>query len=269
MKLAMLENEPVVITGTPEDLSAAPIQNADLVMAAWALGAERLSLGKAQTIQPDQLICPLPESRQVFAVGMNYAAHTKELHVAAPKAPSVFTKFPSSLTGPTVTVPHHGTKTDWETELVVVIGQGGRDISQGDALNHVAGYMVGQDLSDRAVQFINDPPQFSLAKSFAGYGPIGPWLTTPDEVPDLARQTLTTTVNGQAMQRSLLSDLIFSPADLVAYLSSIVELMPGDLIFTGTPSGTGVGRDPQIFLQAGDQLVSQITGLGTLHITIA
>lgn len=269
MKIGMINNGPVVVTEGNGTLHAAPITNAETVMAAWALGAERLTTGPQEEIQPVQLVCPLPDSRQVFAVGMNYAAHTKELGVAAPKAPSVFTKFPSSLTGPTVTVAHHGEKTDWETELVVVIGQGGRDIAESDALNHVAGYMVGQDLSDRAVQFINDPPQFSLAKSFAGYGPIGPWLTTPDEVPDLAQQTLTTTVNGATMQQSTLADLIFSPATLVSYLSHIVALEPGDLIFTGTPSGTGVGRQPQIFLHAGDQLTSRITGLGTLHITIA
>jgi 2-keto-4-pentenoate hydratase/2-oxohepta-3-ene-1,7-dioic acid hydratase in catechol pathway len=107
-----------------------------------------------------------------------------------------------------------------------------------------------------------------LAKSFAGYGPIGPWLTTADEMPNLDKQTVTTMVNGQLMQESTLGHLIFSPAALVAYLSSIVALYPGDLIFTGTPSGTGVGHDPQIFLQAGDKIVSAITGLGSLHITM-
>lgn len=269
MKIGMIENGPVAVTEKDWQFQVVPIEGADTVMQAWAAGEQRLDFGNPRPLVPQELVCPIPEARQVFAIGMNYADHTKELHVTAPKAPSVFTKFPSSLTGPNVTVAHHGEKTDWESELVVVIGQGGRDITESDAANHIAGYMVGQDLSDRTVQFLNDPAQFSLAKSFAGYGPIGPWLTTADEMPNLDKQTVTTMVNGQLMQESTLGHLIFSPAALVAYLSSIVALYPGDLIFTGTPSGTGVGHDPQIFLQAGDKIVSAITGLGSLHITMS
>ena len=149
-----------------------------------------------------------------------------------------------------------------------MIGKGGREIAAADAMAHVAGVMVGEDLSDRAVQFENDNPQFSMGKSFENYAPVGPWLTTVDELTNLDDEVITTTVNGQTMQQAPLSQLIFKVPDLVHYLSTICELQPGDLIFTGTPSGTGVGRNPQVFLQAGDQLCGQITHLGALNIKI-
>ncbi|MFJ6962588.1 MAG: fumarylacetoacetate hydrolase family protein, partial [Lactiplantibacillus plantarum] len=206
--------------------------------------------------------------QQIFAVGMNYRDHSAEIHITLPKVPSIFTKFSSSLAPANVTVVTHGPETDWETELVVMIGKGGRDIATADAMAHVAGVMVGEDLSDRAVQFENDNPQFSMGKSFENYAPVGPWLTTVDELANLDDEVITTTVNGQTMQQAPLSQLIFKVPDLVHYLSTVCELQPGDLIFTGTPSGTGVGRNPQVFLQAGDQLCGQITHLGTLNITI-
>ncbi|GAB5056196.1 hypothetical protein COSHB9_05830 [Companilactobacillus alimentarius] len=128
--------------------------------------------------------------------------------------------------------------------------------------------MVGQDLSDRQLQFANSNPQFSLAKSYQNFSPIGPWLTTPDEIPDLTSLTITTEVNGQEKQHSQLGNLIFNPEKLVNYLSSITELFPGDLIFTGTPGGVGFGRNPKEFLQSGDQLVSKIDQLGQLTINM-
>lgn len=215
---------------------------------------------------PNFLEAPISQPRQIYAVGFNYRDHLKELKTKAPTVPNIFTKFVSSLTGPNPTVKIPSPMTDWETELVIVIGQGGRNISLDSAKKHIAGYMVGQDLSDRQLQFANDEPQFSLAKSYENFSPVGPWLTTPDEIDDLGSLTITTTLNGVEKQRSQLKNLIFDPAKLVSYLSSITELYPGDLIFTGTPGGVGAGRNPQEFLKPGDKLVSRIDQLGQLTI---
>ena len=136
-------------------------------------------------------------------------------------------------------------------------------------MRHVAGWMVGEDLSDRAIQFANAEPQFPFAKSFQNYSPIGPWITSPDETANLDQLQITTTVNGQVMQQASLDQLIFKVPTLIHYLSGIVALQPGDLIFTGTPSGTGVGRGPQVFLKPGDQVTAAITELGALQLTMA
>lgn len=216
----------------------------------------------------DGLTMPIAHPQQIFAVGFNYRDHLQELQTKAPSTPNIFTKFISSLANPKVTVDIPSPKTDWETELVIVVGVGGRNITKPDALKHIAGYMVGQDLSDRQLQFANSDPQFSLAKSYRNFSPIGPWLTTPDEIDDLSQLNITTTVNGIEKQHSQLGNLIFDPSDLISYLSSITELYPGDLIFTGTPGGVGAGRNPQEFLQPGDQLISRIDQLGQLTINL-
>ncbi|WP_125767568.1 fumarylacetoacetate hydrolase family protein [Lapidilactobacillus wuchangensis] len=265
MKLAMYQNQPILI----QDQQYRPILNETNVQALLLQLDQPLNLGSVQPL-PDlrELQAPITAPQQIFAVGFNYRQHLTELATQAPQSPNVFTKFPSSLTGPAPTVQIPSPKTDWETELVIVIGAGGRQISTAAAMNHVAGYMVGQDLSDRQLQFANDKPQFSLAKSYANFAPTGPWLTTADEVDHLGDLILTTTVNGVEKQHSQLKNLIFGVADLVSYLSTIVALVPGDLIFTGTPGGVGAGRSPQEFLQSGDQLISQITQLGKLTIDL-
>lgn len=266
MKIGRLNDHPFVLDS---DTTGHVITNFTSLTALLQEPPATWQAGPTQPFTTADLQAPIPQPGQVFAIGMNYADHSKEIHLDLPKTPSIFTKFPSSITGPTPTVQHHGTKTDWETELVVVIGTGGRNISEAAAPAHIAGYMVGEDLSDRAVQFANDPAQFSLGKSFENYAPIGPWLTTPADVGDLAQFEITTTVNGSVMQHAPLSQMVFDVPTLVAYLSTIVELRPGDLIFTGTPEGTGTGHDPQRFLQAGDHLTGTITGLGELAITIS
>lgn len=214
----------------------------------------------------NKLAAPITNPRQIFAVGFNYRDHLDELNTAAPLVPNIFTKFISSLTGPNPTVHIPSPMTDWETELVIVIGHGGRNIELTDAVKHIAGFMVGQDLSDRKLQFANEQPQFSLAKSYENFSPIGPWLTTADEIDDLSDLTISTQLNGVEKQHSKLGNLIFDPSDLVSYLSTITELYPGDLIFTGTPGGVGAGRTPKEFLQPGDTLVSSIEKLGQLTI---
>ncbi len=265
MKIGMLKQQPFLIDSST---SGRIITNYATISAALQATTAKWQLGTAQTFTPDQLTAPIPATNQIFAIGMNFLDHSKEIHMELPKVPSVFTKFSSSLAAPNTTVATHGAQTDWETELVVVIGKGGRDINVAQAADHVAGYLVGEDLSDREVQFANTPPQFSLGKSFANFAPIGPWLTTPDEMTALDQAVITTKVNGEIMQQAPLSQLIFTVPKLISYLSSIVELQPGNLIFTGTPSGTGVGHEPQIFLKPGDQVTGEITGLGQLNLTM-
>ncbi|MCH4057191.1 MAG: fumarylacetoacetate hydrolase family protein [Lactobacillaceae bacterium] len=265
MKLAMYQQQPILI----QENHYRPILNESTVQALLPQLNQVLNLGPVQPLpELQELQAPVTTPRQIFAVGFNYREHLTELATQAPKSPNVFTKFPSSLAGPRPTVKIPSPQTDWETELVIVIGRGGRQFTTATALDHVAGYMVGQDLSDRQLQFANDKPQFSLAKSYANFAPMGPWLTTIDEVADLGSLTLSTTVNGVEKQKSSLAHLIFGVPELVSYLSQIVALYPGDLIFTGTPGGVGAGRSPQEFLHSGDQLVSRIEQLGELVINL-
>jgi 2-keto-4-pentenoate hydratase/2-oxohepta-3-ene-1,7-dioic acid hydratase in catechol pathway len=213
----------------------------------------------------DPRLGPVVNPQQVFAIGLNYRRHATESGLGVPTEPMVFTKFNSSVCGPNESLPIPGATTDYEAELVVVIGATVRDVSVDDALNVVAGYCVGQDFSERDVQFRSTPAQFSLAKSFRNFAPIGPWLTTADDVPDPQDLTIGTRLNGSSMQDSRTSDMVFSVAELIAYLSSVCELRRGDLIFTGTPEGVGQNRTPPVFLQPGDVIETTIEGLGTIR----
>ena len=199
----------------------------------------------------DPRLGPIVHSQQVFAIGRNYRAHAEETGAKVPTEPMVFTKFTSSLCGPNDSLPIPGPATDYEAELVVVIGTTSRDVSVEDALSVVAGYCVGQDYSEREWQYRNSPAQFSLAKSFKNFSPIGPWLTTADEVSDPNALTIRTQLNGETMQDSNTSNMIFSVEHLIAYVSSVCELRRGDLIFTGTPEGVGQARDSAGLLEAG------------------
>ncbi|MET0902701.1 MAG: fumarylacetoacetate hydrolase family protein [Acidimicrobiales bacterium] len=211
------------------------------------------------------LQAPVPRPRQVFAIGMNYAAHAAEAGVEEPTFPPTFTKFPTCLTGPDATVELPTEFVDWEVELVVAIGRHAYEVEAGQGWAHVAGLTVGQDLSERIVQTRPPAPQVSLGKSFPGFGPIGPWVITPDEIDDPDDLELGCTVNGEEVQKSRTSDLIFGVDALIHLLSGITPLLPGDLIFTGTPSGVGGTRTPPRFLAPGDELVSTIEGIGTIH----
>lgn len=212
---------------------------------------------------------PVPMPRQVFAIGLNYAEHAAEVSVPLPEELTVFTKFASSLAPPYGTVALPPGTVDWEVELVVVIGRGGRSISTGTAWDHVAGLTVGQDLSERTRQLRGSSAQYSLAKSFAGFAPVGPVLVTPDEFDDPDDIELGCLLNGEVVQHSRTSDLVFPVPEIIARLSEVVELTPGDAIFTGTPSGVGVGRSPQRFLSPGDELVTYATGVGEMRHTFA
>jgi 2,4-diketo-3-deoxy-L-fuconate hydrolase len=202
---------------------------------------------------------------QVFAIGLNYRTHAKEMGFTLPSKPMVFTKFTSSLAGANASFEVASERTDYEAELVVVIGKQGRRISTDDALSHVAGYCVGQDLSDRELQLAGSPAQFSLGKSYEHYSPLGPWLTSADEVTNPNRLKISCSLNEVVMQDASTSDMVFSIAQLVSYLSSVVEVYPGDIIFTGSPDGVGQGRTPPVFLKSGDVLETTIEGLGTIR----
>lgn len=205
---------------------------------------------------------PVPSPRSVFAVGLNYRSHAAESGMELPANPLVFTKFPSCLVGPRHDVHLHAQAGDYEVELVVVIGKGGRDIPAERAWEHVVGLTVGQDISDRALQFAAKPPHFDLGKSRDTYGPTGPVLVSLDSFANPADLALTCEVNDEQRQADRTSNLIFDVPTLIAYLSGILTLQTGDLIFTGTPDG--VGAASRNFLQPGDVITSTIDGIGTL-----
>jgi 2-keto-4-pentenoate hydratase/2-oxohepta-3-ene-1,7-dioic acid hydratase in catechol pathway len=228
----------------------------------WARGVSEAAATDA--VNEDALRAPVPRPSKVFGIGMNYREHAKEAGLDIPESPVVFTKFPNCLVGPRAHVELSSEFVDWEVELVVVIGRNGRRISENAALDYVAGYCVGQDISDRKIQFTDRPPQFSMGKSIDTFGPIGPWVMSLDGFANPNDLGLTCDVAGERMQDARTSDLIFSVAELIAFLSASCTLEPGDLIFTGTPAGVGSTRDPRRYLKRGEEIVSTIEGIGTL-----
>ncbi|MEZ5411147.1 MAG: fumarylacetoacetate hydrolase family protein [Acidimicrobiales bacterium] len=213
---------------------------------------------------PAELGAPSPAPRQSIGIGLNYAKHAAEGGIPVPEFPTTFTKFQSCLGGPNDPVVLPSAGVDWEVELVVIIGVTAHKVSRADGWAHVAGLTVGQDLSERKVQMRPPVPQFNLGKSFPGFGPTGPWLVTPDDLANPDDLALSCTVNGETMQDSRTSDLIFSVPVLIEELSGIITLLPGDVIFTGTPEGVGMARKPPRFLAPGDEIVSTIEGIGSM-----
>ncbi len=236
--------------------------------AAWAAGHTPRA---TQPYTQAQLGAVSPQPSQIFAIGLNYQEHSNETGIAVNREfPPVFPKWQSSLAAPNgeVQVPEDS-HVDWEVELVAVIGKRASRVSQQQALEHVAGFSVGQDFSDRKVQFIGQAPQFGLAKSFAGFSPVGPFLVTPDELGELAGKQIRCEVDGVVKQQGTLDQMIFSVPEIISILSQIVTLNPGDLIFTGTPSGVGYARKPPEALQPGSRVVSRIDGIGEITQTVA
>ena len=197
------------------------------------------------------------------AIGLNYADHAAEAGMAIPSEPIIFTKWTSCICGPNdaVQIPRGSVKTDWEVELGVVIGQGGRYIDEAQALAHVAGYCVVNDVSERAYQ-IERGGSWDKGKGFDTFGPIGPWLVTADEVPDPQQLGLWLDVDGTRRQTGNTATMVFSVAQLIAYCSQFMSLQPGDVITTGTPPGVGMGFKPPVFLRAGQTMRLGIDGLG-------
>ncbi|HEV8116744.1 MAG TPA: fumarylacetoacetate hydrolase family protein [Acidimicrobiales bacterium] len=251
MRLAAIDGRAcLVVPGGVVELGASGHPDDPMAcLARW----EELSTWAAATdpaptapLEEARLTCPVPRPTQVFAIGLNYRAHCEETGAEVPTVPLTFTKFPSCLAGPRDDVVLVPGSVDWEVELVLVVG---------------AGCTVGQDLSERQLQKAGRPPQFSLAKSHRGFGPVGPWVTDEVDPGDLA---ISCALNGEVVQASRTSDMVFGPAELLAHLGGVCDLRPGDLVFTGTPSGVGMGRTPPRFLQPGDVLVSTIEHVGTM-----
>jgi 2,4-diketo-3-deoxy-L-fuconate hydrolase len=243
------------------DPQAAYTRFADLRQ--WSRGIEQAD----EPFDPSGAGSPVPAPRQVFAIGLNYADHAAESGFQKPDAPVVFTKFPSAIAGPVTTVTLPPGSVDWEVEVVVVMGQMATSVPINRAWDHVAGLTAGQDLSERQLQRSGPVPQFSLGKSHHGFAPMGPCVVTVDEIEHPDDLELGCTVNGVIMQKGHSRDMIFSVSELVSYLSHVVTLFPGDIIFTGTPPGVGMGRTPPLYLHDGDVLESWIEGIGTLRQT--
>ena len=252
-----------VATASNNSLSADPMQ----CFAHWdtlkKLSAT-LDTNSGTAISIADLSCPVPQPRQMFAVGLNYRKHAAEMGSPLPPLPLVFAKFQSSLNSPTGNIEILSDTVDYESELVIVVGKGGRHINEEQAWNHVAGLCVGQDVSDRGLQYMGTPPQFSLGKSRVGYSPIGPWVTDMSNNDKRDDLQLGCTVNGEQRQDTQTSDMIFGIAHIVAYMSTIVELYPGDVIYTGSPFGVGHGRKPQVYLKPGDVVETTLEGVGTI-----
>lgn len=208
--------------------------------------------------------CPVPRPRQVFAIGLNYAAHAAETGKAVPEVPATFTKFPASLAGPHDEIEVVGETVDWEVELVAVVGRRADRVAASEGWDHIAGLTIGQDVTDRTLQ-VAAGAQFSLGKSRRGFGPMGPWVVSTDEFDDPDDLALGCSVDGETVQDSRTSDMVFSVPQLVAELSAVVPLLPGDVIFTGTPAGVGVGRTPPRFLAPGNVLETWIEGIGEMR----
>ncbi|MCE2517792.1 MAG: fumarylacetoacetate hydrolase family protein [Alphaproteobacteria bacterium] len=210
-----------------------------------------------------RIACPVSDVPNFFCVGLNYARHADETGMARPTEPILFSKASSALSAPNddVMIPQGSTKSDWEVELGVVIGREASHVTEADALSYVAGYCAINDLSEREFQ-IERGGQWIKGKSAAGFGPVGPWIATADEIKDPQNLALWCELNGEMRQNSRTDDMIFSVAEIISYMSRFMTLRVGDIIATGTPEGVGMGQSPQVFLRSGDVLRLGVEGLG-------
>lgn len=272
MKLANLDGRATVVTGSGGiDVAEASGgrfgPDVQALFASWpafvatAAGFDRR---RAVPLDPAHLGPPVPRPAQVFAIGLNYRAHAAESGRPVPAVPATFTKFPAAVNGPFGDVEVPTDTTDWEVELVAVIGARADRVAEADGWAHVAGLAVGQDISERTLQSAAGG-QFCLGKSYRGFAPIGPWLVTPDELDDPDRLALGCRLDGEVVQEGSTADMVFTVPRLVAELSAVVPLLPGDLLFTGTPAGVGIGRNPPRFLRPGQVLESWVEGVGTIR----
>ena len=236
------------------------------------------SLNRIRAIDPETL--PLVEGNprlgvpigvvpKFLGIGLNYRDHAEETGMPIPEAPIVFCKASSCVSGPfdPVLAPEEFQRMDFEVELAVVIGNRAKRVGIDDALDYVAGYCVGNDISERSLQK-GGPGEWIKAKSHDSFGPLGPWLVTTDEIPDPQNLDLTLDLNGMRMQTGNTSTMIFGVAELVSTISKYMTLMPGDVITTGTPPGVGMARKPRVFLKPGDEMVLTVAGLGEQRLTV-
>lgn len=241
------------------------------ILAEWPgnrrLVEEAIQHGPAIDPQTARILAPIPDPQKVICIGLNYADHARETGKEPPSEPVVFNKLLTAVRahGDDIVLPKVSDQVDYEAELVVVIGKRGKDISVESALDHVAGYCCGNDVSARDWQAQKPGKQWLLGKSFDSFGPFGPDLVTADEVGDHGNLAIGLRINGEVMQNSRTSQLIFSVPKLIAYISQVCTLMPGDVLFTGTPPGVGMARTPPRFLKAGDVVEVEIEKLGILR----
>jgi 2-keto-4-pentenoate hydratase/2-oxohepta-3-ene-1,7-dioic acid hydratase in catechol pathway len=214
-----------------------------------------------------KLLPPIPDPPKIVCLGLNYIDHAKESGAPIPKDPVLFSKYATALIGhgDTIVLPRVSSEVDYEAELVIVVGKRGRQISEGQAMEYVAGYTIGHDVSARDWQLKKDGKQWMVGKTFDTFAPTGPVLVTADEVPDPHRLAIRLRLNGETMQNSNTSQMIFSVGRTLVYLSQVFTLQPGDLIFTGTPPGVGFARKPPVYLKPGDMAEVEIEGLGVLR----
>jgi len=241
-----------------------------------ALGSE--SLNRIRAIDPETL--PLVEGSprlgppigvvpKFLGIGLNYRDHAEETGMPIPEVPIVFAKASSCVSGPNdpVLAPKDWKRMDYEVELAVVIGTPAKRVAKEDALDYVAGYCIGNDVSERSLQK-GGPGEWIKAKSHDSFGPLGPWLVTTDEIPDPQDLDLSLDLNGERMQTGNTSTMIFGVAELVSYISQYMTLLPGDVITTGTPPGVGMARNPRVFLKPGDEMVLRVADLGEQHLKV-
>lgn len=223
--------------------------------------------GVATPLAGVTLLPPVLDPQKIICVGLNYADHAAETGAKVGDEPVIFNKFPTCLRGPEapIELPPESNEVDYEAELVAVIGRRARRVSRASALDYVAGYACGHDVSARDWQKHKPGKQWLLGKSFDSFAPLGPWLATRDEIPHPGELPIELRLNGQVMQSSSTRQLIFGIDYLVSYLSHVCTLLPGDLIYTGTPPGVGMARTPPVFMQPGDVAEVTIAGLGTLR----
>ncbi len=251
--------------GQVRDLSGKVPDFAGAGVSLEALDAIRgLDLGALPVVaEPGRIGSCVASVPNFFCIGLNYAKHAAETGAEPPKEPIIFSKATSALSGPNdpVIIPRGSTKADWEVELGVVIGREALYVEQAQALDYVAGYCTINDMSERAFQ-IEMGGQWIKGKSAPSFGPVGPWLVTADEIPDPQTLNLSLTLNGEVVQNSNTDDMIFGVAEIISYMSRFMALQPGDIIATGTPSGVGMGMNPQRFLKPGDEMEIEVEGLG-------
>jgi 2-keto-4-pentenoate hydratase/2-oxohepta-3-ene-1,7-dioic acid hydratase in catechol pathway len=225
---------------------------------------QRVSEGRVLSIGNQRIGAPFARPHQIICIGLNYEDHAKESGAEVPPEPIIFTKAPNTLIGPNddVLIPKNARKADWELELGVVVGKRARYLeSPAAALEHIAGYVLCNDISEREFQ-LERQGQWSKGKSCETFNPAGPWLVTPDEIPNPAALGMTLKLNGRLLQNSTTAQMVFRPDFLVYYLSQFMVLEPGDLINTGTPPGVGLGQKPPFYLKDGDLMELEIPGLG-------
>ena len=271
-RLANIEGRAALVSGdayydleniSNGNFSGDPMQALERLSELSALGAQLDNFEPSGQLADVELGPPVPNPKNCYAVGLKYRNHAEESNMDIPPVPMVFTKHTSCISGPTANIEMRSDYVDYEAELVAVIGKPGKDIARDDAWQHVAGLCVGQDISDRPMQFSAAPPQFNLGKSFDTFGPIGPVLTSLDSLDDYHSMEIQCDVSGELRQKDNVDDLIFDIPFIISYLSEIVTLNTGDVIFTGTPAGVGVidGK----YLRDGEILTTSIAGLGTLR----